>query len=121
VTVRVGINGFGRIGRNFWRAVHAGAASTAGIEIVAANDLTDAATLAHLLKYDTVLGTLDVDVRFDGDVIKVGDREIRVLAERDPSALPWRDLGVDVVVESTGRFTKADDARAHLAAGAAGS
>jgi glyceraldehyde 3-phosphate dehydrogenase len=124
VTVRVGINGFGRIGRNFWRAVHAGAAmkgaGEAGgrLEIVAANDLTDAATLAHLLKYDTVLGTLDVDVSFDGDVIKVGDREIRVLAERDPSALPWRDLGVDVVVESTGRFTKADDARAHLAAGA---
>jgi glyceraldehyde 3-phosphate dehydrogenase len=118
VTVRVGINGFGRIGRNFWRAVHAGAAGTAGIEVVAANDLTDAATLAHLLKYDTVLGTLDVDVSFDGDVIRVGDREIRVLAERNPSALPWRDLGVDVVVESTGRFTKADDARAHLTAGA---
>jgi glyceraldehyde 3-phosphate dehydrogenase len=108
VTVRVGINGFGRIGRNFWRAVHAGAASAAGIEIVAANDLTDAATLAHLLKYDTVLGTLDVDVSVAGDAISVGD----------PAALPWRDLGVDVVVESTGRFTKADDARAHLTAGA---
>jgi glyceraldehyde 3-phosphate dehydrogenase len=118
VTVRVGINGFGRIGRNFWRAVHAGAASAAGIEIVAANDLTDDATLAHLLKYDTVLGTLDVDVSARGDLICVGGRDIRVLAERDPSALPWRDLGVDVVVESTGRFTKADDARAHLTAGA---
>jgi glyceraldehyde 3-phosphate dehydrogenase len=118
VTVRVGINGFGRIGRNFWRAVHAGAGGAAGIEIVAANDLTDDATLAHLLKYDTVLGTLDVDVSASGDVIKAGDQEIRVLAERDPSALPWRDLGVDVVIESTGRFTKADDARAHLAAGA---
>src|SRR5260370_4822571 len=89
-----------------------------GIEIVAANDLTDAATLAHLLKYDTVLGTLDVDVTVDGDVIRAGDHEIRVLAERDPSALPWSELGVDVVVESTGRFTKADDARAHLTAGA---
>jgi glyceraldehyde 3-phosphate dehydrogenase len=118
VTVRVGINGFGRIGRNFWRAVNAGAASAGGIEIVAANDLTDAATLAHLLKYDTVLGTLSEEVSFDGDVIRAGDREIRVLAERDPSALPWADLGVDVVVESTGRFTKADDARAHLSAGA---
>jgi glyceraldehyde 3-phosphate dehydrogenase len=118
VTVRVGINGFGRIGRNFWRAVHAGAAADGGLEIVAANDLTDAATLAHLLRYDTVLGTLDVNVEADGDAIRTGDHEIRVLAERDPSALPWGDLGVDVVVESTGRFTKADDARAHLAAGA---
>jgi len=118
VTVRVGINGFGRIGRNFWRAVHAGAASTAGIEIVAANDLTDAATLAHLLKYDTVLGTLDVDVTPGDGVINAGGQPIRVLAERDPAALPWAGLGVDVVIESTGRFTKADDARAHLAAGA---
>ncbi|HTZ23859.1 MAG TPA: type I glyceraldehyde-3-phosphate dehydrogenase, partial [Streptosporangiaceae bacterium] len=90
----------------------------ADIEIVAANDLTDDATLAHLLKYDTVLGTLDVNVSASGDVIRAGDSEIRVLAERDPSALPWGDLGVDVVIESTGRFTKADAARAHLAAGA---
>ena len=118
MTIRVGINGFGRIGRNFWRAVHAGAGAGGGIEIVAANDLTDAATLAHLLKYDTVLGTLDVDVTSGGDAITAGGQEIRVLAEREPSALPWRDLGVDVVVESTGRFTKADDARAHLEAGA---
>ena len=118
MTVRVGINGFGRIGRNFWRAVNAGAASAGEIEIVAANDLTDAATLAHLLKYDTVLGTLSEDVSFDGDVIRAGDQEIRVLAERDPAALPWAALGVDVVIESTGRFTKADDARAHLSAGA---
>ena len=122
MTVRVGINGFGRIGRNFWRAVSAAAAGDGeaggGIEIVAANDLTDAATLAHLLKYDTVLGTLSEDVAFDGDLIRVGDQEIRVLAERDPANLPWSDLGVDVVVESTGRFTKADDARAHLRAGA---
>ena len=118
MTVRVGINGFGRIGRNFWRAVHAGAAGAAGLEIVAANDLTDDTTLAYLLKYDTVLGTLDVDVSASGDVIRAGDQEIRVLAERDPAALPWGDLGVDVVIESTGRFTKADAARAHLAAGA---
>jgi glyceraldehyde 3-phosphate dehydrogenase len=114
--VRVGINGFGRIGRNFWRAVHAGAGP--GLQIVAANDLTDAATLAHLLKYDTVLGVLPDEVIVDGATIRVGGQEIRVLAERDPSALPWRDLGVDVVVESTGRFTKAADARSHLNAGA---
>jgi glyceraldehyde 3-phosphate dehydrogenase len=118
VTVRVGINGFGRIGRNFWRALHAGAAGAAGIEIVAANDLTDDATLAHLLKYDTVLGTLDVAVSASDGAIRVGDQEIRVLAERDPAALPWADLGVDVVIESTGRFTKAADARKHLDAGA---
>jgi glyceraldehyde 3-phosphate dehydrogenase len=119
VTIRVGINGFGRIGRNFWRAVHAGAGGQGqGIEIVAANDLTDPATNAHLLKYDTVLGMLDVDVVADGDVIRAGDQEIRILAERDPAALPWRDLGVDVVVESTGRFTSGDAARAHLTAGA---
>jgi glyceraldehyde 3-phosphate dehydrogenase len=116
VTIRVGINGFGRIGRNFWRAVHAGAGE--GIEIIAANDLTDTATLAHLLKYDTVLGTLDADVTADGESIRAGGQEIRVLAERDPGALPWRDLGVDVVIESTGRFTKAADAGKHLAAGA---
>jgi glyceraldehyde 3-phosphate dehydrogenase len=118
----VGINGFGRIGRNFWRAVHSGAGAAAGIEIVAANDLTDAATLAHLLKYDTVLGTLSADVsvdfQADGEVIQVGDQVIRVLAERDPLALPWGDLGVDVVIESTGRFTKAADASKHIAAGA---
>jgi glyceraldehyde 3-phosphate dehydrogenase len=116
VTVRVGINGFGRIGRNFWRAVNAGGAE--GIEIVAANDLTDTKTLAHLLKYDTVLGTLSEDVAVDGDAIRVGDQAVKVLAERDPAALPWRDLGVDVVIESTGRFTKAADAAKHLDAGA---
>jgi len=118
VTVRVGINGFGRIGRNFWRAVESGAGAAAGIEVVAANDLTDPATLAHLLKYDTVLGTLGADVSVDGDVIRAGDRKIRVLVERDPAALPWGELGVDVVVESTGRFNKAADARKHLDAGA---
>jgi len=124
VTVRVGINGFGRIGRNFWRAVHAGAAmkgeGEAGgrLEIVAANDLGDVATFAHLLKYDTLLGPLDVDVTVDGDSIRAGSQTIRMLAERDPAGLPWRELGVDVVVESTGRFTKAADARKHLEAGA---
>jgi glyceraldehyde 3-phosphate dehydrogenase len=111
----VGINGFGRIGRNFWRAVHAGEAD---IEIVAANDLGDIATMAHLLKYDTLLGTLDVDVTADGDVIRAGQHEIRILAEKNPAALPWGDLGVDVVIESTGRFTKAADAAQHLAGGA---
>jgi glyceraldehyde 3-phosphate dehydrogenase len=118
VTVRVGINGFGRIGRNFWRAVHAGAGASAGIEIVAANDLGDVATFAHLLKYDTVLGPLDLDVTVEGDSIRAGSQSIRMLAERDPAGLPWRELGVDVVVESTGRFTKAADARKHLEAGA---
>jgi glyceraldehyde 3-phosphate dehydrogenase len=118
VAVRVGINGFGRIGRNFWRAVHAGAGASAGIEIIAANDLTDEKTLAHLLKYDTVLGTLDAEVRIDGDTITAGASRIKVLAERNPAALPWAELGVDVVIESTGRFTSAADARQHIDAGA---
>jgi glyceraldehyde 3-phosphate dehydrogenase len=116
VSVRVGINGFGRIGRNFWRAVHAGAGGD--VEIVAANDLGDLATVAHLLKYDTVLGTLDVDVTADGDVLRVGGHSIKMLTERDPAALPWGELGVDVVIESTGRFTTAADAGKHLAGGA---
>jgi glyceraldehyde 3-phosphate dehydrogenase (phosphorylating) len=116
VSVRVGINGFGRIGRNFWRAVDAGGGGD--IEIVAANDLGDLATIAHLLKYDTVLGTLDVDVTADGDVIRVGSHSIKMLAERDPATLPWGELGVDVVIESTGRFTSAEDAGKHLAGGA---
>jgi glyceraldehyde 3-phosphate dehydrogenase len=116
VSVRVGINGFGRIGRNFWRAVHAGAGGD--IEIVAANDLGDLPTFAHLLKYDTVLGTLDVDVTADGDTLRVGSHSIKMLAERDPAALPWGELGVDVVIESTGRFTSAGDAGKHLAGGA---
>jgi len=114
VTVRVGINGFGRIGRNFFRAV---LASGADIELVAANDLTDNKTLAHLLRYDTILGRLD-DVSFTDDDISVGDATFRVFAERDPKALPWSDLGVDVVVESTGLFTDAHQARAHLDGGA---
>jgi glyceraldehyde 3-phosphate dehydrogenase len=115
VTIRVGVNGFGRIGRNFWRAVAAGGSD---IEIVAVNDLTDTKTLAHLLKYDTVLGTLDGDVEVGEDFIRVGDKSIKVLAERDPAKLPWSDLNVDVVIESTGRFTKAEDAKKHLSAGA---
>jgi glyceraldehyde 3-phosphate dehydrogenase len=116
VTVRVGINGFGRIGRNFYRAA---AASGADIEIVAVNDLTTPETLAHLLKYDSILGKLADDVSVVGDGIKVGGATIKVLAERDPANLPWGDLGVDVVVESTGFFTKADDARKHVDAGGA--
>jgi glyceraldehyde 3-phosphate dehydrogenase len=119
VTIRVGINGFGRIGRNFWRAVHAGAGGRpGGMEIVAANDIGDIATFAHLLKYDTVLGTLDIDVKAGDGVIETGETKLTWLAERDPAALPWRDLGVDVVIESTGKFTKAEDARKHIEAGA---
>jgi glyceraldehyde 3-phosphate dehydrogenase len=115
VTVRVGVNGFGRIGRNFWRAVDA---LGHDIDVVAANDLTDNATNAHLLKYDTLLRTLPHEVSHDADGIVVGGKRIRIFSERDPAALPWADLGVDVVIESTGRFTKAADAGKHLAAGA---
>ena len=117
MTIRAGINGFGRIGRNFWRAVNAGEGDR-GFEIVAANDLGDIATMAHLLKYDTVLGTLPFDVSVSGDVIRVGDKTIKILAEREPGRLPWADLGVEVVIESTGRFTTGPAARAHLDAGA---
>jgi glyceraldehyde 3-phosphate dehydrogenase len=117
VTIRVGINGFGRIGRNFWRAANA-TDGDRGIEIVVANDLGDIATMAHLLKYDTVLGTLADDVSVSGDIIRVGDKSIKILAEREPAKLPWRDLGVDVVIESTGRFTTGPTAKAHLQAGA---
>jgi glyceraldehyde 3-phosphate dehydrogenase len=115
--VRVGINGFGRIGRNFWRAVNARGASP-DIEIVAVNDLTDNKTLAHLLRYDSVLGVLDADVSAQGDAIVVNGQTIKALAERDPAQLPWGELGVDIVIESTGRFTSADDARKHIQAGA---
>ncbi len=118
VTVRVGINGFGRIGRNFWRAVQARADAGSDIDIVAANDLGDIGTFAHLLKYDTLLGTLGLDVTAGTDTITAGSHTIRMFAERDPAALPWSDLGVDVVVESTGRFTKGADARKHIEAGA---
>ncbi|HEY9475546.1 MAG TPA: type I glyceraldehyde-3-phosphate dehydrogenase [Mycobacteriales bacterium] len=116
MTIRVGVNGFGRIGRNFWRAV---TASGRDIEIVAANDLGDVATMAHLLKYDTVLGTLAEDVRVTSDGIQVGDNTIKILAERDPGNLPWASLGVDIVIESTGLFTSAEGARKHVDNGGA--
>jgi glyceraldehyde 3-phosphate dehydrogenase len=122
VTIRVGINGFGRIGRNFWRAVNAvaggGDQAVSDIQIVAANDLGNVATMAHLLKYDSVLGNLHQDVTAEGDAIRVGGQSIKILAERDPGNVPWGELGVDVVLESTGRFTNADDARQHIAGGA---
>jgi glyceraldehyde 3-phosphate dehydrogenase len=115
MTVRVGINGFGRIGRNFFRAVRA---SGADIEIVGVNDLTDNASLANLLKFDSILGRLDADVSSDDTSIKVGDQTIAAFAERDPSALKWGDIGADVIVESTGFFTDATKAKAHVDAGA---
>ncbi|CAM3752782.1 type I glyceraldehyde-3-phosphate dehydrogenase [Tsukamurella ocularis] len=121
MTIRVGINGFGRIGRNFFRAVAAQQAlgSATDIEIVAVNDLTDNAMLAHLLKFDSILGRLDADVVADGDSIRVGDQVIKALEVREgPAALPWGDLGVDVVVESTGIFTARDKAQGHLDSGA---
>jgi glyceraldehyde 3-phosphate dehydrogenase len=120
VTIRVGINGFGRIGRNFWRAVHAGAGGQGrDIEIVAANDLGDVKTMAHLLKYDSVLGPLKHRVEATDSGIEIDGKELKILAERDPGALPWGDLGVDVVIESTGFFTKADEARKHVDQGGA--
>ncbi|WP_415855072.1 type I glyceraldehyde-3-phosphate dehydrogenase [Sinomonas sp. G460-2] len=115
MTTRIGINGFGRIGRNFFRAA---LAQGADLEIVAVNDLTSPETLAHLLKYDSVSGRLDEKVEArDGNIV-VGGKEIKVLADRDPANLPWGQLGVDIVIESTGFFTKAADAKKHLAAGA---
>jgi glyceraldehyde 3-phosphate dehydrogenase len=120
VTVRVGINGFGRIGRNFFRAVRAqNAAGLSDIEIVAVNDLTDNAVLAHLLKYDSILGRLDADVSATDDSIIVGDQTIVAFAERDPAKLPWKDVDVDIVIESTGFFTDAEKARAHIDFGGA--
>jgi glyceraldehyde 3-phosphate dehydrogenase len=116
VTVRVGINGFGRIGRNFYRAA---LSAGADLEVVAANDLGDVMIMAHLLKYDSILGRLDRPVEGTPDGIRVGDQTIKILAERDPAALPWRDLGVDVVIESTGFFTKGADARKHVDSGGA--
>jgi len=115
VTVRVGINGFGRIGRNFFRAA---AASGADIEIVGVNDLTDNATLAHLLKYDSILGRLDGDVTSSADEIAVDGKSFKAFAERDPANLKWGDLGADVVVESTGLFTDAVKAKTHVDNGA---
>ncbi|WP_125777637.1 type I glyceraldehyde-3-phosphate dehydrogenase [Antribacter gilvus] len=115
MTIRVGINGFGRIGRNFYRAI---IASGADIEIVGVNDLTDNATLAHLLKYDTVLGRFPLSVDFDDENIIVDGKKIRALAERDPANLPWGELGADIVIESTGFFTDASKAKAHIDGGA---
>jgi glyceraldehyde 3-phosphate dehydrogenase len=113
--VRVGINGFGRIGRNFFRAA---LLSGADIEIVGINDLTDNATLAHLLKYDSILGRLGLPVTYTDDSITVGGKTIRVFAERDPGNLPWGEVKADIVIESTGFFTKAADAAKHIAGGA---
>jgi len=115
MATRVGINGFGRIGRNYLRAL---LASGADLEIVAVNDLSDPKSLAHLLKYDSVNGRLAQEVRVEGDTIIVGSQTIKVLAERDPANLGWGALGVDIVIESTGRFTNAEDAKKHIEAGA---
>ena len=115
MTTKVGINGFGRIGRNYLRAE---LAKGTDLEIVAVNDLSDPNALAHLLKYDSVTGRLDRDVRVEGQNILVGDYKIKVLAEKDPANLGWGDLGVDIVIESTGRFTDAKDAIKHIEAGA---
>jgi glyceraldehyde 3-phosphate dehydrogenase len=114
MAIKVGINGFGRIGRNIMRAV----LPHDDIDIVAVNDLTDAATLAHLLKYDSILGNLEADIRASGDRITVDGDEFQVLAQKDPAALPWKSLGVELVFECTGKFTKRDDAAKHVSAGA---
>jgi glyceraldehyde 3-phosphate dehydrogenase len=115
VSVKIGINGFGRIGRNYFRAA---LAQGSELEIVAVNDLTDTAALAHLLKYDSITGRLAADVEVSGDSIIVNGKRVTVLADRDPANLPWGELGVDIVIESTGFFTKADGARKHIEAGA---
>jgi glyceraldehyde 3-phosphate dehydrogenase (phosphorylating) len=115
VTIRVGINGFGRIGRNYFRAL---LEQEADVQIVGVNDLTDNATLVHLLKYDSILGRLPQEVSHTEDTITVGNQTFRTMAERDPAALPWGELGADIVIESTGIFTKRDDAAKHLTAGA---
>ena len=114
MAIKVGINGFGRIGRNIMRA----AMGDANFDFVAVNDLTNAETLAHLLKYDSILGNLNADISAKGDRITVNKEEFQVLSVKDPAQLPWKDLGVDVVFESTGLFTKRDDAAKHIAAGA---
>ncbi|MBM4791048.1 type I glyceraldehyde-3-phosphate dehydrogenase [Streptomyces sioyaensis] len=115
MTIRVGINGFGRIGRNYFRAL---LEQGADIEIVGVNDLTDNATLVHLLKYDTILGRLKQDVSHTDDTITVGNQTFKTMAERDPANLPWAELGADIVIESTGIFTKKADAEKHIRAGA---
>jgi glyceraldehyde 3-phosphate dehydrogenase len=114
MAIRVGINGFGRIGRNILRA----ALHDKDIDFVAVNDITDTKTLAHLLKYDSILGNLEEDVKAEGDAINVAGRSVKVLSKKNPAELPWKDLGVEYVVESTGLFTEAEKAKAHLAAGA---
>jgi glyceraldehyde 3-phosphate dehydrogenase len=114
MAIRVGINGFGRIGRNILRA----ALPDKNLEIVAVNDVTDAKTLGHLLKYDSILGNLSHDVRVEGDTILVDGRKVKVLSSKDPAALPWKDLGVEYAIESTGLFTDAEKAKVHLAGGA---
>ncbi len=115
MTVKVGINGFGRIGRNYFRAL---VAAGADIDVVAVNDLTDNKTLAHLLKYDSILGRFPGEVTYDDNAIYVAGKEIKAFAEKDPANLPWGDLGVDIVIESTGFFTDATKAKAHITAGA---
>ena len=115
MTVRVAINGFGRIGRTFFRAAQT---EGVGFEIVAINDLTDVETLAHLLKYDSIMGRFNAEVEVKEGALVVGGKEIKILAERDPQNLPWKDLGVDVVLESTGFFTEGSKAKAHIEAGA---
>jgi len=115
MAVKVGINGFGRIGRNFFRAAKSKGAE---IDFVAVNDITDARTLAHLLKYDSVLGRLDSNIKATDEGISVDGDELKVVAERDPGAIPWKELGAEIVVESTGLFTDRDNAQKHLEAGA---
>jgi glyceraldehyde 3-phosphate dehydrogenase len=115
LSVKIGINGFGRIGRNYFRAA---LSKGSELEIVAVNDLTSPATLAHLLKYDSIAGKLNAEVSVDGDSIVVDGKRIKVLAERDPANLPWGELGVEIVIESTGFFTNAEKAKAHITAGA---
>ena len=114
MAIKVGINGFGRIGRNIMRA----AMGDSGIDFVAVNDLTNAATLAHLLKYDSILGNLPADISASGDKISVNNDSFQVLSIKDPGELPWKSLGVDVVFESTGIFTSREGAAKHLSAGA---
>ena len=115
MTVKVAINGFGRIGRNYFRAL---VASGADLDVVAVNDLTDNKTLAHLLKYDSILGRFPREISYDDEALTVDGKEIKAFAEKDPAQLPWGDLGVDIVIESTGFFTDATKAQAHIAAGA---
>jgi glyceraldehyde 3-phosphate dehydrogenase len=115
MTVKVGINGFGRIGRNYFRAAKARGTD---LDFVAVNDITDAGTLAHLLKYDSVLGTLDADIKVTDEGISVDGDDLKVISERDPGSLPWKELGAEIVIESTGLFTDRESAEKHLSAGA---